>query len=48
MRQPTKAHAAFRRMLALQNVRAAYLQAKHRVITERLAALERARKEQAA
>lgn len=37
MKQPDKTHAAWRRMLALQNVRAAYLAAKQRLITARLA-----------
>ncbi len=40
MKQPTKAHAAFRRMLALQNVRAAYLQARGRQITAKIDAIK--------
>lgn len=37
MRPPNKAHAAWRKRLTLENVRACYLRARQRQITARLA-----------
>lgn len=47
MKQPDKAHAAWRLMLARENVRASFLQAKHERITKLIAAIVAERKQAA-